>query len=168
MVNRRSIRPLFAFQRSVSPCCADVTSSPRGVNSTCASFWPARSGYLRSHDSHPSPHPSRSSLGDLYGDPGAAVATATAMRLESGENARRMKRSGPRRRRYRAARIRCASACEGHLDDLDAHAVRPTVPNATRRPSGENAAACWETGALSRTGPASFQVSEVVKAHDAE
>ena len=37
---------------------------------------------------------------------------------------------------------------------------RPTVPNATRLPSGENAAACCETGALSRTAaPRFFQVS---------
>ena len=46
---------------------------------------------------------------------------------------------------------------------------RSTVPNAALLPSGENAAACWETGALSGTAaPTCFQASEVVKAHDAE
>ena len=42
--NRRRIRPVVAFQRIVSPCDADVTSTPRRVKVTSASCCPGRTG----------------------------------------------------------------------------------------------------------------------------
>ena len=93
---RRLMRPFRGSQRMVSPCCAEVTSSPCRVKASWASFCPRRSGYSRSQITRPLRASSRSSRWPSgTGDVGEAVATATAMRRPSGVNARLVKRNGP-------------------------------------------------------------------------
>jgi hypothetical protein len=80
----------------VLPCGAEVTSSPSGVNPTCTSFCLGISGYFRSQTTSPvTARSRRRRWATGTGEDGEAVATATAIRVPSGEKAMRVNRSGP-------------------------------------------------------------------------
>lgn len=100
MANLRLMRPLPALHSSVSPCCAEVTRVPSGLNATDASLCPGRSGYFRCHTTRPlgiSSSSSRWAVGTGEAG-GEAVATATARRFPSVEG---LGRHRPERREPR-------------------------------------------------------------------